>query len=136
MRACEVHTPEGQDVLDFAFLILPRWLPKPFPWKFPKASEKGQTKWNQKSDMKKRLKKVLGTEWQPKSYVWAVNNAELSKRKRQKAQHERVSILAKSIQQTLRKTKHSKADARKAMVPSFSIQKFTDCFLCIFLYLL
>ena len=133
MRACEPHTPEGQKVVDFAMLILPRWLPKPSPWKRPE-NPIGQAARNYRRLMKKRLEKVLGNEWQPKSYIWAVNNEELSKGKRQEARRQRVYHLTKSLEKTLGKTKHKKSDARKAMVPPLVFSKFcTLVFLCTFL---
>ena len=117
VRACEPHAPDGQDVLDFALLILPRWLPKPSPWKFPKPGDKGRTKWTRLANMKRRLKKVFDRNWQPKSYVWAVNNAELSKGKRQQAEYQRVYQLQKELEETLKKNTHKKSDAKKALVP-------------------
>ena len=81
--------------------------------------------------MKRRLKKVFGTEWQPKSYIWAVNNVELSKGKRQEAKRQRVHKLTKAIQATLNKTQHTKSDARRAMVPPlFVFSKFCTLFFC------
>ena len=69
-------------------------------------------------NMKVRLKKVFDNDWQPKPYIWAVNNAELSKGKRQEADRRRVYELQKKLEETLGKKKHKKSDAKKALVPS------------------
>ena len=107
-------------MVDFAMLILPRWLPKSSPWKRP--GKKGKAKWDFTYKMKGRLKKVLGDEWEPKSYIWAINNEELSKGKRQQAERKRVYLLQKKLEETLGKTKHKKSDAKKALVTSIRLQ--------------
>ena len=129
VRACEVHKAEGQKTVDFAMLVLPRWLPKTSPWKRPK---KGEKPYMFNRQMRDRLAKVLGTDWQPKSYNWAVNNAELSRKKRHFAQRMRVQRVQKKIQGFLDDLPHQKPDVKKAIVPiklfnRFSLEKKISC---------
>ena len=114
VRACEVHKADGQKTIDFAMLVLPRWLPKISPWKRPKQGEPVKF-FN--LNMKRRLKKVLGSDWQPKSYSWAVNNAELSRKKRHFATRMRVQHVQRKIQGVLDNLNSQKPDVKKALVP-------------------